>query len=129
MVECEEGHLEKYHPISTHLRKGLQTSNQSKINRVFNLAFPNSQIKKTHEGRIVNGVSLAPNYSQLELPTFTEEDFCGDFTDVDMNDSQIEEDDHSFNNTSLNISGMNFRHFAGVFFLPQIGWIKKFCTN
>lgn len=105
-MECDESHLEKYHPISTLLRKGLQTSNQSKINRVFNLAFPNSQIKKTHEGRIVNGVTLAQDHGQLEFPTFTEEDFCGDFTDVDVNDSQLEEDENSFNNTSLNISGI-----------------------
>lgn len=88
------------------LRKGLQTSNQSKVNRVFTLAFPNSQIKKTHEGRIVNGVTIVPDHNSVDFPTFTEEDFCGDFTDVDVNDSQMEDDDNSFNNTSLNISGL-----------------------
>ena len=105
IIECEEQHVEKYHPINMVLRKGLQTTNQSKINRVFNLAFPNTEIKKTHDGRIVNGVTLLPNHADVDFPVFTEEDFCGDFTDVDMNESQIEDEASSSFNNTLNISG------------------------
>jgi len=105
IIVRDSAYCEKFQPISLLIKKALQTTNQARINRAFLLAFPNATIKKAHDGRLVTGVGLAPGYQQVPAPVFTDEDFCGDFTEVDMNESQEEEDE---SNNTLDITGTLF---------------------
>lgn len=95
-----ELHCEKYGPIIALLKRGLRSVNQNKIHRVFQTAFPDVTIKKTHDGRVVYGIGLVPNYHQIPFPAFTDEDYIGDFSDVDM--GEIPEDDDLDDDTSAN---------------------------
>lgn len=86
--------------------------NQNKIQRVFQTAFPDVVIKKTHDGRVVYGIGLVPNYHQIPFPVFTEDDYVGDFSDVDMGEIPEDDDDDDINST-MEHSGMSITDTPG----------------
>ena len=64
-----------------------------KLCHVLRIAFPQCSIKKTFEGKLVHGISLKDNYKNVGSPLFSDQDFMGDFSSVDMNEDSKHEDD------------------------------------
>ena len=94
MVELvNPNHYEKMAPIIDFMKSALNTPNPAKCNQVFQLAFPHVMIKKTIDGRFVYGATLSINAKSVAPPVFTDEDFIGDFSNVDFSDMSDEEED------------------------------------
>ena len=97
-------HFEKLGPILEVLKKGLQCLNHLKLCQVLRVAFPQCSIKKTFEGKLVYGISLIDNYKNVGMPLFSDKDFMGDFSSVDMNEhSQHQEDDLGNNDLYIDV--------------------------